>query len=92
MNTNSSSSTAVSMRICSLGIASLSRAVHSMPDIRGRKISISTRSGFNEGITFSASSPDTQPCIQAKPGSELISFVQLSRTPGLSSTSTTLTV
>jgi len=45
MKTSSSSSTAVRMRIWILGSSSLRRAVHSMPDMRGRKMSISTTSG-----------------------------------------------
>src|ERR1039458_3904591 len=62
-----------------------------MPDMRGRKISISTTSGFTTGITRSASSPEAQVLTHENPGSELISFTQLSRTPGLSSPNTTLT-
>src|ERR1035437_10297814 len=91
MKTSSSSSTAVRMRIWIFGNCNFSRAVHSMPDMRGRKISISTTSGFSAGITRTASSPDAQACTQENPASESMSFTQLSRTPGLSSTRTTLT-
>jgi hypothetical protein len=79
------------MMIWILGSSNFSRAVHSMPDMCGRKISISTTPGLAGGITRSASSPDAQACTQENPGSELMSFAQLSRTPALSSTRTTFT-
>ena len=53
--------------------------MHSMPDIRGRKISINTTSGSLLGITASASSADMQEQTQLKSGNELMRRVQLSR-------------
>jgi hypothetical protein len=47
--------------------------------------------GAMEGITRNASSPDEQVFTHENPGSELMSLDQLSRTPALSSTKTTLT-
>ena len=91
MNTSSSSSTAVKMRICVFGSNDFRRVVHSMPDMRGKKISISTTSGAMGGITRKASSPDEQTVTHENPASELMSLHQLSRTPALSSTKTTLT-
>src|ERR1039457_1978763 len=65
--------------------------MHAMPDLHGRTISISTTSGCSWGIVCKASSPVSQAEIQANPGKELISLLQLSRTSGWSSTKATLT-
>src|SRR5450756_2763777 len=73
---------AVRMTICVCGSNSLSRTVHSMPDMRGRKMSINTTSGSSCGIIRSASSPVAQAQMQAKSGNELMSLIQLSRTFG----------
>jgi hypothetical protein len=54
-------------------------------------MSISTTSGAMDGITRNASSPEEQTDTHENPGSELMSLHQLSRTPALSSTKTTLT-
>jgi hypothetical protein len=61
-----------------------------MPDMRGRKMSMSTTSGCSWGMIRNASSPVLQAQIQTKSGKELMSFVQLSRTFGWSSTNATL--
>src|ERR1700722_11509888 len=61
-----------------------------MPDIRGRKMSMGTTSGWARGIIRNASSAVAQAQSQAKSGKKLISLVQLSRTFGWSSTKATL--
>src|SRR6266567_4738352 len=61
-----------------------------MPDMRGKKISMSTTSGDSAGITRKASSPVAQAQLHTKSGNELISLIQLSRTLGRSSTNATL--
>src|SRR5271165_3516424 len=81
---------AVRMTICVCGSNVLSRTVHSIPDMRGRKISMSTTSGVSGGMTRTASSPVVQAQIQVKSGNELINLIQLSRTMGWSSTKATL--
>src|ERR1022692_3334671 len=78
------------MTIWVCGNSALSRTVHSMPDMRGRKISMSTTSGCSCGMVRTASSPVAQAQLQTKSGKELMSFVQLSRTLGWSSTKATL--
>src|SRR6266700_2392477 len=80
---------AVRMRICVPGNCCFRRAVHSIPDMRGKKMSIRITSGFSSGMTRSASSPLAQEQTQRKSGKELIRRVQLSRTLGWSSTSAT---
>ena len=94
MNNSSWLSIAVSMTIWTSGIFIFNRAVHSMPDIRGRKMSINTTSGFAWGTLPKASSALTQALTQAqtqaKSGKELIRRVQFSRIVVWSSTSATL--
>ena len=87
MKTSSLSSTAVSITICVFGSNAFRRAVHSMPDMRGKKISISTASGWTAGISRNASSPEEQTHSHEKSENELMSFDQLSRKSALSSTS-----
>jgi hypothetical protein len=70
---------AVSMTIWTSGSSALRRAVHSMPDMRGRKISINTTSGSLRGMVASASSALRQEHTQVKSGNELMSRVQFSR-------------
>src|SRR4029077_8555436 len=81
---------AVRMIICVSGHCSFNRTVHSMPDIRGRKMSIRIASGRTPGMTRTASSPLLQTQAHAKSGNELINRHQLSRTFGWSSTRATL--
>ena len=63
------------------GFACLSRDTHSMPDIFGRFISMSTRSGFCWGNCASASSVVPKVLRQRTPASFSISFRRLSATP-----------
>src|SRR5690606_15293358 len=86
VKTISSSSTAVRITICVPGNNALSRDVHSIPDIRGKKMSINTTSGFSAGINRSASSADEQTQTQTKSSNDAINRDQLSRKSGLSST------
>src|SRR5581483_7745788 len=81
---------AVRMTIWTWGSKSLSRAVHSTPDMRGRKMSMRTTLGGSCGLSRIASSPVAQTQMQEKSGKELINRAQLSRTFGWSSTSATL--
>jgi hypothetical protein len=83
------SSYTVSIIICSAGRICLSAATQSMPDIAGRRISISTTSGFRVGITRSASSAEGQAPTQRMPGAELRIFTSCSRNPLSSSTTMT---
>src|ERR1035441_10257033 len=86
INTSSWSSIAVRITICVPGSCSFRRTVHSMPDMRVRKMSIRITSGRSAGMTRRASSPLAQAQTHEKSGSELISRVQLSRTFGCCST------
>ena len=57
-----------------------------MPDMRGRKISMSTTSGAASGMAFKASSPVLHVQMHFKSGKEFRRRNQLSRTFGWSST------
>ena len=72
------------------GQTCLSRAVHSMPDMPGRLMSIKTTSGVKAGSSLSAEFPSGQDPTQRKPGAWLMSRVKLRRRPESSSTTPTL--
>src|SRR5262245_21620169 len=71
------------------GNNTLSRAVHSMPDMRGRKMSMRITSGRACGISRKASSPEGQEQTQRISAKESISRHQLFITSRLSSTNAT---